>query len=94
MVVSARRSIPAAARRGCHCPAFRSAFARPIRVRLRDGIYECAHCEAVLDVMAGEVQQHVMVAVSEEPNMCVLFPRHREIHRCAVDQPEPPGWPQ
>ena len=62
-------------------------------VRLRDGIYECAHCGTVLDVAAGEVPQFVIVALSGEPNIRVLFLHHREIHRGIVDDGREPAAP-
>jgi hypothetical protein len=58
-------------------------------MHLRDGTYECAYCGTGLEVRPGEVPQFVIVAPAGEPNVRVLFLRRREIHRCAVDVPEP-----
>ncbi len=50
----------------------------------RDGRYECAHCDEVLDLPSFADPQVLMRAAGGRPNVRVLVFNGVEIHRCDV----------
>jgi len=52
-------------------------------VRLINGRYRCALCEAVLDIPADSRPVVVIVAASGEPNLRTIRVDGEEVHRCA-----------
>jgi len=53
-------------------------------LRMRDGIYQCSLCGAMVDVRSNVRPQVTIVAAGGKPNVRILTLDGHEIHRCEM----------